>query len=182
MLHLKNVFLQLQERIRSIGVSNFQISDLEQLLDSMETSDILPHVNQCEFHPCQNPKELIKFCNGKQIQFGGFCPLAKGRLLNDESVLKIAKELGKTPAQVLIQWSIQHKVLTIPKSTKKEHVFENYESLNFQLPSMAVKSLDQMHNNLRVVPIENMQQKLDTKMMDGYKLNNSLCSLPPSNL
>ena len=55
-------------RIRSIGVSNFKVDDLEELLDSMETSNILPHVNQCEFHPYQNPKELIKFCQDNQIQ------------------------------------------------------------------------------------------------------------------
>ena len=59
-----------QEKIRSVGVSNFQVSDLEDLIDSMETSDTLPHVNQCEFHPCQNPEELVKFCLKNQIQVG----------------------------------------------------------------------------------------------------------------
>ena len=98
-----------------------------------------------------------------------------------EPVIKIAKEIGKTPAQILIRWSIQHKVLTIPKSTKKEHVSENYESLNFQLTDAAMKVLDELNNGLRVVPIENMQQKLDTNMKDGYKLNNSYCNLPQSN-
>lgn len=170
-----------QEKIRSVGVSNFQVSDLEDLIDSMETSDTLPHVNQCEFHPCQNPEELVKFCLKNQIQFGGFCPLAKGRLLHLEPVIKIAKEIGKTPAQVLIRWSIQHEVLTIPKSTKKEHISENYDSLNFKLNDGAMNVLDELHNNLRVVPIENLRQKLDTNLKDGYKLNNSYCNLPQSN-
>ena len=96
-------------------------------------------------------------------------------------MIKIAKEIGKTPAQVLIRWSIQHKVLTIPKSTKREHVSENYDSLNFQLNDGAMKVLNELHNNLRVVPIKNMQQKLDTNLKDGYKLNNSYCNLPQSN-
>ena len=98
-----------------------------------------------------------------------------------ESVIKIAKEIGKIPAQVLIRWSIQHKVLTIPKSTKKKHISENYDSLNFKLRDGAMKVLDELHNNLRVVPIENMRQKLDTNLKDGYKLNNSYCNFPQSN-
>jgi len=159
-------------RIRTIGVSNFQIPHLEDLMDSMETSSTLPHVNQCEFHPYQNQKELIQFCQDNQIQFGGFCPLAK------EPVLKIAKEINKTPAQVLIRWSVQHEILTIPKSTKKEHVFENYECLNFELPDEAMEILNQLHSNLRVIPIENLQQKLDSNMEDGYKLKQSPCNFP----
>ena len=55
---------------------------MKQPIDSMETSDTLPHVNQCEFHPCQNPDELVKFCLTNKIQFGGFCPLAKGQLIS----------------------------------------------------------------------------------------------------
>jgi diketogulonate reductase-like aldo/keto reductase len=85
-LHVQETWRELellldQEKIRSVGVSNFQVSDLEELIDSMEKSDTLPHVNQCEFHPCQNPEELVKFCLTNQIQFGGFCPLAKGQLI-----------------------------------------------------------------------------------------------------
>ena len=98
-----------------------------------------------------------------------------------EPVIKIAQEIGKTPAQVLIRWSIQHEVLTIPKSTKKEHISENYDSLNFKLNESAMNILDELHNNLRVVPIENLRQKLDTNLKDGYKLNNSYCNLPQSN-
>ena len=55
---------------------------MKQPIDSMDTSDTLPHVNQCEFHPCQNPDELVKFCLKNKIQFGGFCPLAKGQLIS----------------------------------------------------------------------------------------------------
>ena len=101
-----------------------------------------------------------------------------GKLLNEAPVLKIAKEINKTPAQVLIRWSVQHEILTIPKSTKKEHVFENYETLNFELPNEAMDILDQLHSNLRVVPIENLQQKLDSNMEDGYKLKQSPCYFP----
>ncbi len=104
--------------------------------------------------------------------------MTKGKLLNEDPVLKIAKEINKTPAQVLIRWSVQHEILTIPKSTKKEHVFENYESLNFELPDAAMEILDQLHNNLRVVPIENLQQKLDSNLADGYKLKQSPCYFP----
>ena len=71
--------------------------------------------------------------------------------------------------------------LTIPKSTKKNHVLENSESLNFQLPDEAVKILDHLHNDLRVVPIDDMQHKLAANMKDGYKLNNFSCTLPKQN-
>ena len=79
-----------QEKIRSVGVSNFQVSDLEDLIDSMETSDTLPHVNQCEFHPCQNPEELVKFCLKNQIQVGTYPTIHEFTLFigqNTQSVL-----------------------------------------------------------------------------------------------
>ena len=104
--------------------------------------------------------------------------LAKGKILHEEPVLKIAKETGKSPAQVLIRWSMQNEVLTIPKSTKKNHVLENYESLNFQLPDEAMKILDDLHNDFRVVPINDMQHKLAANMKDGYKLNRAYVDLP----
>ena len=107
--------------------------------------------------------------------------MAKGKILHEEPVLKIANETGKSPAQVLIRWSMQNDVLTIPKSTKKNHVLENYVSLNFQLPDEAMKILDDLHNDFRVVPINDMQHKLAANMKDGYKLNNFSCTLPKQN-
>ena len=131
------------ERCGAIGVSNFQVEHLEEL---EEFASILPHVNQCEFHPYQNPTHLRKYCQENKIQFQvsrdnskitkiekgyhffqGFCPLAKGRILQEASIVKISEELGMTPAQLLIRWSAQNNVVTIPKSTNRSRVYENIQ-------------------------------------------------------
>jgi len=65
--------------------------------------------------------------------FVGYCPLAKGKLLSESPILKIAQDLGKTPAQVMIRWSIQNGVIAIPKSTKKERVLENFQVVEFHI-------------------------------------------------
>ncbi len=109
-------------RCRAIGVSNFVESDLE---DLAETASLAPHVNQCEFHPLQNPVELREYCAEEGIQFQGYCPLGKGQLLGVPEVVRVAERVGKTPAQVLIRWSVQNGVVTIPKSTRKERIWEN---------------------------------------------------------
>ncbi|KFM62679.1 putative oxidoreductase, partial [Stegodyphus mimosarum] len=102
---------------RAIGVSNYDIAELEKLLD---TASVTPHVNQVEFHPFQNPIELRKYCQEHKIQMEGYCPLGKGKLLGEKEVIRVAKSCSRTPAQVLIRWSIQNGVVTIPKSTQVE--------------------------------------------------------------
>eukprot|EP00095_Tigriopus_kingsejongensis_P004165 maker-scaffold53_size449031-snap-gene-0.14 protein:Tk04165 transcript:maker-scaffold53_size449031-snap-gene-0.14-mRNA-1 annotation:"hypothetical protein DAPPUDRAFT_51643" len=114
------------DKCRAIGVSNFLEQHLEHLI---ENASIVPHVNQCEFHPFQNPIGLRNYCTENGIQFEGYCPLAKGRILDHPQVVNIANKLNKTPAQILLRWSIQNGVVTIPKSTKKERVRENCEFL-----------------------------------------------------
>ncbi len=109
-------------RCRAIGVSNFNESDLELLA---ETASVTPHVNQCEFHPLQNPTALRRYCVEEGIQFQGYCPLGKGQLLELTEVAELAAGLGKTPAQVLLRWSVQNGVVTIPKSTKRQRIWAN---------------------------------------------------------
>uniref|UniRef100_A0A8B9DFP0 NADP-dependent oxidoreductase domain-containing protein n=1 Tax=Anser cygnoides TaxID=8845 RepID=A0A8B9DFP0_ANSCY len=110
---------------RSIGVSNFLISHLEQL---KEDCVVTPHVNQVSgeiYHPFQGPQELVDYCRSRGIVFEGYCPLAKGEALTHPSVIQLAKKYGKTPAQICIRWSIQNAIVTIPKSTKAERIQEN---------------------------------------------------------
>ncbi|XP_068220731.1 glyoxal reductase-like isoform X1 [Palaemon carinicauda] len=111
-----------EERVRSIGVSNFLEPHLEVILNECS---VVPHVNQCEFHPYNNPKKLRSYCKERNIQFEGYSPLAKGMLLNEPQVLEMGKSYERTPAQVLIRWGIQKKIPTIPKSTKGQRVLEN---------------------------------------------------------
>ena len=134
-------------KARSIGVSNFQERHLERLL---EEASVVPHLNQIEFHPYQQDMELVNFCRENNICVGGYSPLAKGMVLDDPVVKQIAKVLGVTPAQVVIRWSLQREVVTIPKSTKVERVVENFNVLNFELTSDQITLLDKLHKNMRV--------------------------------
>ncbi|XP_074923934.1 putative oxidoreductase YtbE isoform X1 [Chelonoidis abingdonii] len=111
---------------QSISVSNFLINHLEQL---KEDCKITPHINQVEYHPFQRPQERVDYCRSRNIVFEGYCPLAKGKALTHPNIIQLAKKYGKTPAQICICWSIQNGIVTIPKSTKIERIWENCEPL-----------------------------------------------------
>uniref|UniRef100_A0A8C4XRF9 NADP-dependent oxidoreductase domain-containing protein n=1 Tax=Falco tinnunculus TaxID=100819 RepID=A0A8C4XRF9_FALTI len=132
---------------RSIGVSNFLISHLEQL---KEDCVITPHVNQVEYHPFQRPQELVDYCRSRNIVFEGYCPLAKGEALAHPSITQLAKKYGRTPAQICIRWSIQNGIVTIPKSTKAERIQENCKVFDFTLAEDDVDVLNGMHDGRHV--------------------------------
>lgn len=134
-------------KARSIGVSNFQERHLERLL---EEASVVPHVNQIEFHPYQQDMELINFCMERNICVGGYSPLAKGRVMDDPVVKQVAKEKGVSVAQVVIRWSLQRKIITIPKSIKVDRVVENFNVLKFELNSDQMTKLNSLHRNMRV--------------------------------
>ncbi|XP_008332179.1 uncharacterized oxidoreductase ZK1290.5 isoform X2 [Cynoglossus semilaevis] len=129
---------------RAIGVSNFLIHHLEQL---KEDCSIIPHV---EYHPFQQPIQLMKYCHQEGIMFEGYCPLAKGQALNEPTVVQIAEKYKRTPAQICIRWSIQNGVITIPKSTRKERVKENCQVFDFQLEKEDMDMLGTLHDGRHV--------------------------------
>src|SRR5512133_884666 len=102
-------------KARSIGVSNYTIELLQEIL---QNSDIVPAVNQVEFHPFLYQKDLLLFCEKNSIQLEAYSPLTRGKRLNHPTIVKTAKKYGnnKTPAQILIRWSLQHNLVVIPKS------------------------------------------------------------------
>ncbi|XP_023132346.2 glyoxal reductase [Amphiprion ocellaris] len=132
---------------RAIGVSNFVIRHLEQL---KEDCSVVPHVNQVEYHPFQQPKQLIDYCHQEGIVFEGFSPLAKGQVISNPIVCQIAEKHQRTPAQICIRWSIQNGVVTIPKSTKKTRVQENCEVFGFQLEDDDMTALASLHDGRHV--------------------------------
>ncbi|XP_024908174.1 uncharacterized oxidoreductase ZK1290.5-like, partial [Cynoglossus semilaevis] len=132
---------------RSIGVSNFMIPHLEQL---MQDCTIVPHVNQVEHHPYQQPTKLIQFCRREGIAFQGYCPLAKGQALSNPTIIKLAEKYGRTPAQICIRWSVQKGIITIPKSTKRERVVENSEVFGFQLEEEDMEAINNLHDGRHV--------------------------------
>ncbi|WP_079515142.1 aldo/keto reductase [Rossellomorea marisflavi] len=136
-------------RIKSIGVSNFQVSHLEHLL---ETAEVKPVINQIEFHPKLVQEDVRAFCEKHDIQVEAWSPLMNAELLNHETVNEIAESLGKSAAQVILRWDLQHGVVTIPKSMTESRIKENIDIYDFELTAEQVKTLDALDEHKRIGP------------------------------
>lgn len=136
-------------RVKAIGVSNFQIHHLQ---DVMEGAEIKPMVNQVEFHPRLTQKELLQFCREQGIQLEAWSPLMQGELLNDPVLQEIGAKYGKTVAQVILRWDLQHGVITIPKSTKEARIIENASIYDFSLSEEDMNRIDGLNEDRRVGP------------------------------
>ena len=115
---------------RAIGVSNFSIGDIEKLHGYAR---ILPMANQVEFNPASHDLKLVEYCKEKNIVVEAYSPLSRGKLTSSPTVAAIAKQYGKTPAQVLIRWALQHGTIPLPKSSNKERIIENTNIFDFSL-------------------------------------------------
>ncbi|MCR2805492.1 aldo/keto reductase [Paenibacillus soyae] len=136
-------------RVKAIGVSNFQIHHLE---DLMEDAEIKPMVNQVEFHPRLTQKELLRFTTQHGIQLEAWSPLMQGELLQEPALVELAAKYGKSVAQVILRWDLQHGVVTIPKSTKEHRIIENASLFDFELSREDMERIDGLNRNLRVGP------------------------------
>ncbi len=135
-------------KAKSIGVSNFTIRHLNELL---ETTSTIPAVNQFEFSPFLYLKELMDFCNSKKIVVEAYCPLTRGQKLDNPQLKAIGQKYGKNSAQVLLRWGIQHQVIQIPKSGNKDHIKENIDIFDFNLDDEDMKQLDNLNEDFRNV-------------------------------
>ncbi len=131
---------------RSIGVSNFTIRHLEEL---MKNTGITPVVNQVEFHPFLYQRELLDFCTGKQVQLVAYSPLSRGEKLNDEIAISIARKYNKSTAQLMIRWSLQKGNVVIPKSVHNERIVENADVFDFEISPEDMNALDNLDEGLR---------------------------------
>lgn len=138
-----------QGRVKAIGVSNFQIHHLE---DLMKDAEIKPMVNQVEFHPFLTQKELLSFTKKHNIQLEAWSPLMQGQLLDHPVLKEIADKHGKSVAQVILRWDLQHEVITIPKSTKEHRIIENASIFDFELTKDEMDQIDALNQNRRVGP------------------------------
>lgn len=136
-------------KIRAIGVSNFQVHHLEELLKDAE---IKPMVNQVEFHPRLTQKELRDYCKAQGIQLEAWSPLMQGQLLDNEVLTHIAKKHNKSVAQVILRWDLQHEVVTIPKSIKEHRIIENADIFDFELSQEDMDKIDALNKDERVGP------------------------------
>lgn len=142
----------LQEgKARAIGVSNYTIRDLKEILQNSEDVDVVPAIDQVEFHPFLYQRELLQFCIKNSIQLEAYSPLTRAKRLNHPTIVAIAKKYGKTPAQILIRWSLQHDVVVIPKSIHEERIRENSQVFDFQLEPDDMKYLDSLNENFQSV-------------------------------
>ncbi|MFP4975445.1 aldo/keto reductase [Paenibacillus sp. CN-4] len=136
-------------RVRAIGVSNFQIHHLE---DLMADAAIQPMINQVEFHPYLTQKELLHFTREHGIQLEAWSPLMQGGLLDQPVLTEIAAAHGKTVAQIILRWDLQNGVITIPKSIKEHRIIENAAIFDFELSSAEMERIDALNQNRRVGP------------------------------
>ena len=141
--HSWKAFIELRDRglCKSIGVSNFTI---EHLAEIEAKFGILPAVNQVEFHPYHYQKELLDYCNSKNIIIEAYSPLVHAKRMDEPKLGAISEELGKTPAQILIRWSIQRGMVVLPKSVNKSRIIENFSVFDFDIPDSMMKKLDEL--------------------------------------
>lgn len=134
---------------KSVGVSNFLIHHLE---DIFKASDLIPAVNQVEFHPYLVQKELTDFCKKHNIQFESWSPLGakKNSLLEDKTILDLSEKYNKTPAQIILRWNIDKGIVTIPKSSNKERQLQNISIFDFELTNDDINKIDSLDRDDRV--------------------------------
>lgn len=138
--------LHREGRIRAIGVSNFQIHHLE---DLMTDATIKPAVNQVELHPLLIQSELRDYCSKHQIQIEAWSPLGQGNLLEHPLLQDIAAKYGKSPAQVILRWDLQNGIVTIPKSVTAMRIRENADLYDFELTSDEIEQINGLNENKR---------------------------------
>ena len=142
-------------KAKAIGVSNFTIKHLEEMKNY---ATIMPALNQVEFHPFLYQAELLNYCKQNNIILNAYRSLTNGQKINNEVIGEIAKKYNKSSTQILICWCIQHGVITLPRSTKREHIEENRNVFDFEISEGDMNTLDALNENLHLSPDPN---KLD---------------------
>jgi diketogulonate reductase-like aldo/keto reductase len=134
---------------KNIGVSNYTVRHLEELL---EDSKIIPAVNQIEFHPFiyKEQKEVLEFCKQKGIVVEAYSPLARARNMDNTILHAVAEHHGKTIAQVMLRWAIQHGTVPIPKSTNSARIKENLKVFDFKLADEEMETINKLSGGKRV--------------------------------
>ncbi|HUC21865.1 MAG TPA: aldo/keto reductase [Streptosporangiaceae bacterium] len=124
---------------RSIGVSNFSVSELDEVIAAGTRR---PVVNQVQFSAVEYRRGLLEACVQRSIALEAYSPLGTGRHLSDETVSRVAKRVGRTPSQVLLRWCLQRDVPVIPKSTHRDRIAENAQVFDFVLAEQDMTELD----------------------------------------
>ena len=135
-------------KTRAIGVSNFEVFHLQ---DIFQNFDVIPSVNQVEFHPFLFQEKLLEFCKNSNIQLEAYSPLTRGQKLNHHILVGLAKKYGKSSAQILIRWNLQHGLVVIPKSIHENRIRENIQVFDFQIEEKDMKLLNSLTEDLHTI-------------------------------
>ncbi|BFI99290.1 aldo/keto reductase [Priestia sp. Y58] len=138
-----------EKKVRAIGVSNFQINHLEEL---MNQADVKPMVNQVEYHPNLTRPELREYCIKHGIQMEAWSPLMRGQLNEHEVLKEIALKYKKSVAQVILRWNIQGNVVTIPKSFNEKRIIENWLIFDFELTDKEMEVIFALNQDKHLPP------------------------------
>lgn len=125
--------------VRAIGVCNFKE---HHLLELEKTARIEPMVDQIELHPGLEQKNLLQYCKEKNIAVEASSPLGNGQILNNDNLIKIANEKGKSAAQICLRWEIQKGIIVIPKTVNKDRLCENMDIFDFELDDREMSVID----------------------------------------
>ncbi len=136
-------------RLRTIGVSNFRIEDLERLGDETETR---PTINQIELHPRLQQRRLRAWQDERGIATEAWSPLAQGAILDDETITEVADAHGKTPSQAALRWHLQLGNIVFPKSATPERIRENFEVFDFELSQPEMAMIAELDRGERIGP------------------------------
>ena len=133
-------------RAKSIGVSNYTVRHLIELLDNAE---VIPAINQVELNPFCYPKEILKICKENNIIVEAYTPLARTHKFMHPLIKEMTQKYNKTPAQVLLRWGVQHDAVVIPKSSRRERIFENADIFDFEISEGDMETMNKLDENLR---------------------------------
>jgi 2,5-diketo-D-gluconate reductase A len=136
-------------RARSIGVSNFTAEHLDQIIDS---TGVVPAVNQIELHPLFQQRELREFHRARGIATEAWSPLGQGEILGETTIEEIAAAHDRTPAQVVLRWHLQIGNVVIPKSVTPSRIEENFQLFDFELSTQEMQTLEALDEDRRIGP------------------------------
>ena len=135
-----------EKLIRATGVSNHEPHHLEKLL---ATANVQPMVNQIELHPHLIQQKNRDFAKQHNIAITSWSPLGRGRVLEDEAIVKLGEKYGKSAAQVIIRWHLQHDLIVIPKSVKEVRIQQNTDVFDFELTTEDMQAIDMLNRDER---------------------------------
>ncbi|HRH60051.1 MAG TPA: aldo/keto reductase [Chitinophagaceae bacterium] len=139
--------LYADKRVRAIGVANYLIPFLDELAGY---ATVTPALNQVEFTPWLFQKDLLEYCAAKNIQLQSYSPITRGKKFDDARLIQLCKKYDKTPAQIILRWNIEHGISTIPKSSRRERLQENFDTLSFNLSKEDVAFMDGFDVGFRI--------------------------------